>query len=137
MQVASRDESARTTSAKNSILQETASFCDQLGFLSPLLIPTKIQLRGPWKLQLNWDCEAPLTPYIQRGWNKIAVNIDACQSVSIPRLGGHTTSTSINKQLHAFCRTFAKSYGTAAYLREQGSDGWLPLRLSAKPRPFH
>lgn len=98
---------------KRTILSNTCRIFDPLGLISPCTVVLKILLQNLWRLKLDWD--EPVPNEIKKNWLKLANNINALLSVSVPR---HVMcSTPVTCELHCFVDASQEAYGACVYMR--------------------
>ncbi|XP_017891420.1 uncharacterized protein LOC108631770 [Ceratina calcarata] len=81
----SKSESDPTSIAptKRPVLSHIAKIFEPLGFLSPVIIRTKMLLHELWLLKINWD--DPLPSHVETRWNSLREDLTRLASLSIPR----------------------------------------------------
>ncbi|KAH7718166.1 Pao retrotransposon peptidase family protein [Aphelenchoides avenae] len=91
---------------------------DPLGLVSPAILPARLAVQATCKAKYGWD--DPVDTKLLEQWNK-AIECWASTEIRVPRLikpKGHQVA-----ELHVFCDASGHSYGAAAYLVVQASDG--------------
>ncbi|XP_048042569.1 uncharacterized protein LOC125266160 [Megalobrama amblycephala] len=112
---------------RRGILSVISSIYDPLGFLSPLLLPSKLLLQELCRRNIGWDNEMPQSLLCQwsewlQDLNKVAmVKVDRCIK---PKEFGKIELA----QLHHFSDASECGYGTVSYLRLEDEN--KEVRLS-------
>lgn len=107
---------------RRGILSVVSSIYDPLGFLSPLILPSKLLLQELCKRNIGWDDEMPQILACQ--WSKwlqdlkrvVMVKVDRC---IMPKDFGKIKMA----QLHHFSDASECGYGTVSYLRLEETKG--------------
>ncbi|XP_076545231.1 uncharacterized protein LOC143305447 [Osmia lignaria lignaria] len=83
---------------KRLVLSEVAQIFDPFGFLSPVIIRTKVLLQELWLHNLKWD--DPLPSQVTSRWNAIREDLTSLARLSIPRW--FNTYSNAIVELHGF-----------------------------------
>lgn len=111
---------------KRSVSSTIGRLFDPLGWLNPLVTKAKMFLNQLWQLKLDWD--TILSDKLQLEWKEIINQFHLINQIEIPRWI-HTNSQSKCNELHVFCDSSIKAYGTAIYLRTIDSEGNIHVNL--------
>jgi hypothetical protein len=111
---------------KRKVLSIVASVFDPLGLLSPIIISYKIFLQTLWQSKLQWDESLPTS--LLHDWNQLYKQLPQVSNVKITRKVLCANATDI--QLHGFCDSSEKAYGTCLYLWSIDTDGKAPCFIS-------
>lgn len=88
---------SRTNHSKRSMLSESSSIFDPLGWLAPTIVRAKILFQSTWLQSIDWG-EELLEP-TKSNWENLRQDLKRLQSIQIPRwLGSHKRI-----ELHGFC----------------------------------
>ena len=91
---------------KRTVLSVIARFFDPLGWISPIIIVTKILLQDIWRNKLGWDEQ--LTPPLNVRWLDFISGIPTISEIRIPRWLGVTSSSLLD--LHGFADASKGAY---------------------------
>jgi hypothetical protein len=97
---------------KRSILTQIARLFDPLGWLSPVIIVTKIDMQDLWKLKCN--CDEPLPRHTQEQWSSFTSNLSNLAHIYIPRCIKPRNTLDID--IAGFCYSSEAAYAAAVYL---------------------
>lgn len=118
---------------KRTILSDTASLFDPLGWLAPFVIRAKIVMQALWLAKVNWD-ETQLPAEILADWQAIWEEIPKLSAVSIPRCIGPGRANTVI-QLLGFSDASKTAYAAAVYLKVSYQTGEVKCNLiQAKTR---
>ncbi|XP_077282090.1 uncharacterized protein LOC143908342 [Temnothorax americanus] len=124
--------SQRDRVTKRTILSEIAQMYDPLGFISPVMIRSKIILQELWLLKSGWDDSVPSE--LHDRWISFRLQLTTLQKLSIPRWLGLGSSKRI-VELHGFSDASSMAMAAAVFVRvSQGNDEYLVRLVSAKTR---
>ena len=96
---------------KRVVLSESSKLYDPLGWLSPILIGTKILMQDLWIHGFDWD--SPLTEEFVASWKSIQSELDQLSSIRISRWLGGASNTEWS--LHGFSEASKRAYAAAIY----------------------
>jgi len=114
---------------KHSILRATAKLFDPLGFLSPLIIGTKILFQELCKDKLGWDDK--LEGSALKCWNQLKVDLSELSQIKVNRCYYDSQHTPTVQQIHGFSDASQRAYAAVVYLRTVYSDGGVSTCLVA------
>lgn len=106
-----QDQSKTTT--KRTILSEVAQTFDPLGFLSPILIKSKMLLQELWLHKLSWD--QPVPAKVLKKWLKLREELHHLDVIKVPRW--IHTSMAMTCELHGFCDASQLAMAAAIYVK--------------------
>ena len=115
---------------KRLLLSEISKIFDPMGWLSPVIITTKIIMQDLWKEKTDWD-EPPPT-HIQSRWYQFKQDLPALEKIRIPRCFQPMAADSL--QLHGFCDASEKAYAAVVYVRANLHTGVTVSLISAKTK---
>ncbi|XP_044585979.1 uncharacterized protein LOC123266017 [Cotesia glomerata] len=98
---------------KRKILSAIAQIFDPLGFLTPVVIMTKVFIQELWTVKLGWDDE--LCQDDSHMWIEYLDQLQELQQLSIPRWIQLTSTSSF--EIHGFCDASQKDIAAVAYVR--------------------
>ncbi|XP_046428619.1 uncharacterized protein LOC124183742 [Neodiprion fabricii] len=110
---------------KRTVLSETASLFDPLGFISPITVKAKAFLQELWLAKLHWDDKLPVQ--LQEKWLRFQASLSDLSLISLPRWL-HLSSTS-KVELHGFSDASMLAIAAAVYLRSTSADGTTTVTL--------
>ncbi|XP_077260903.1 uncharacterized protein LOC143896764 [Temnothorax americanus] len=115
--------SQRDRVTKRTILSEIAQMYDPLGFISPVMIRSKIILQELWLLKSGWDDSVPSE--LHDRWISFRLQLTTLQKLSIPRWLGLGSSKRI-VELHGFSDASSMAMAAAVFVWvSQGNDEYL------------
>ena len=114
---------------KRSILRATAKLFDPLGFLSPLIIGTKILFQELCKDKLGWDDK--LEGSALKRWNQLKVDLSELSQIKVNRCYYDNQHIPTAQQIHGFSDASQRAYAAVVYLRTVYSDGGVSTCLVA------
>lgn len=115
---------------KRRILSEIAQLFDQLGWLSPVIVLSKILMQNLWKEQTGWD--DPVSQSIATLWSQYKEDLHNINNITIPRCIVDTIPSSC--ELGGFCDASEKAYGAVVYLLSHSSHGGRVALVTSKTR---
>lgn len=98
---------------KRKILSCVAKLFDPAGWLSPIIIESKMLLQELWQDAVEWD--EPVKEHILIKWNNFSVNLKKIGEIQIPRWIEYHPGNKI--QLHGFCDASELAYCASVYIR--------------------
>lgn len=104
---------------KRTVLSETASLFDPLGFISPVTVKAKAFLQELWLAKLHWDDELSAT--LHEKWLRFRASLSDLSLISLPRWL-HLSSAS-KVELHGFSDASLLAMAAVVYLRSTSADG--------------
>lgn len=105
--------SAKAT--KRQVLSSVAKLFDPTGWLSPVIIRSKILIQQLWLEGSDWD--EPISPDSQSYWNLLLQDLLGVENIRIPRWINFRPSD--NVQIHGFCDASTQAYCATIYVRVQ------------------
>lgn len=113
---------------KRTLLADTSTLFDPLGWLAPTLITAKTMFQSLWLAGLHWD--DPLPEPLQSKWIMYRDNLKELENIRVNRwLGNRGSQKSID--LHGFCDASNLAYAAAIYCRVVQQDGSIRVGLVA------
>ena len=132
-------EAFERITTKRSILSISSKFFDPRGLLSPITIQLKLlfQLiysdKIPWDQEISWDQEMPDS--ISDKWLKLVGQLWTLNKLAIPRQNIKVIKDEIlSIELHGFCDSSLRAYGSLVYLRVLTFNGCFVSLLSGKSK---
>lgn len=117
---------------KRTVLSTIAKFYDPLGWITPVIVTSKIFMQRLWSLKLDWDESLPSD--CLEYWQEYYVKLSCLENISVPRWT-HYGSDTLQGSLHGFSDASTKAYAAAVYLRLVHVDGSVTVTLlTAKSR---
>lgn len=104
---------------KRAILSTIAQIYDPLGILSPIIITAKIIMQELWLCKLSWDESLP-DDILQKFIN-YSNNLAKLNTITIPRF--MLIDNHIHIELHGFCDSSEKAYGSCIYIKSTDAMG--------------
>jgi len=123
------------------VLSTVNSLYDPLGFVAPIIMQGKVQLRELSSDERDWD--APLPPEKHDMWVSWKDSLQALENLQIPRCYRPGTLSSMKvKELRIFSDASTIAIGAVAYLRTVDSEGQCHVgfvmgKSKLVPRPAH
>lgn len=118
------------TITKRSILSESASLYDPLGWLTPSTVVAKSLFKSLWEHGLDWDADIP--EFIRDRWLKYRSSLSEMVRLRLPRWihwsRGHRC------ELHCFCDASNTAYAAVVYSRVETAQGVFVSLLQAKSK---
>ena len=108
-------------------MRRTASVYDQLGFLSPYVIRSKLLIQKAWLEARDW--EGLLPTHHQREWTKWFRELKDLELVKIPRCLKDPSLKVEELRIHTFSDASENAYTTVVYARHVYEGGKLTARL--------
>lgn len=110
---------------KASVLSEIASIYDPIGWLGPVILKSKLFMKGLWMMNLKWNEELPAD--VQHEWNEFREHFHCLNQVRINR---HCViSNHVVVELHGFCDASIVAYGAVIYARSHDECGNVQTSL--------
>ena len=115
---------------KRELLSESSKVYDPLNFALPILLKSKILLRGICSIRptLTWD--SPLPEDVKKVWSKLATDISYVHKIPFPRFALSTEKT---YGLHVFCDSSSNCFGFIAYACDSNSSNFLFAKSKLAP----
>ncbi|CAB0018071.1 unnamed protein product, partial [Nesidiocoris tenuis] len=113
---------------KRDLLSCISQIYDPLGWLSPIVIKSRIVFRQVADQGFSWDSTLP--PDVQSQWNKIQSQLPNVRNLRIPRY----MSTSEESMLVGFCDASEQAYGCVIYVVSPQSHGNTVHLVSSKAK---
>lgn len=111
----------RENHTKRSVLSEASRIFDPYGWLSPVLIKSKMLMQELWRQNLDWDDK--LFDVILNKWLTLRREIENCTSITINRWFGCTFDVNEEIQIHGFSDASEKAYSAVVYFRVISKNG--------------
>lgn len=111
---------------KRTTLSTIARLFDPLGWINPVVTKAKLFLNKLWDRNLYWD--DPLSSDLQSEWSEIVEEFQFLHQIEIPRWL-NTNSRNKRNEIHIFCDSSQRAYGTVAYLRTIDSNNVISIAL--------
>ncbi|XP_075159013.1 uncharacterized protein LOC142232177 [Haematobia irritans] len=115
---------------KRSILSESASLYDPLGWLTPSTLIAKTLFKNLWENGLDWDTDIPDS--IRSQWIKYRSSLPKLSALRIPRWIHWSPGSIVD--LHCFCDASTTAYAAVVYSRVESVDGIFVTILQAKSK---
>ncbi|XP_039602818.1 uncharacterized protein LOC120524964 [Polypterus senegalus] len=111
---------------KRNIYKVLASQYDPLGFLTPFTARAKVLVQDLWKTESGWDDHITPDTLVQR-WLTWVEELDSIKHVILPRcyIPPCANTPGAKRDLHVFCDTSKRLYGSVAYLRTEDEKGGI------------
>ncbi|XP_065368797.1 uncharacterized protein LOC135961232 [Calliphora vicina] len=116
--------------SKRTILSETASLYDPLGWLTPSTVIAKSLFKELWEKGIDWDDKIPHA--IEQKWLQYKSTLARFTDLRIPRWIHYRTGSQV--ELHCFCDASTVAYAAAVYARVITSKGIFVNLLQAKSK---
>ncbi|XP_066916601.1 uncharacterized protein [Clytia hemisphaerica] len=100
---------------KRRILSQIGTIFDPLGFLTPVVLESKLIIQQLWKRKFDWDEPLPLD--LKKRWFDWKAKIKQLDGVTVPRWCGYQPEVHNAPELHVFVDGSDDAYGAVAYLR--------------------
>ena len=110
---------------KRAIVSTIARIFDPLGLLGPVTLALKIIVQECWKLKVRWNQTFPQTLHTK--WQSTANQLQLIKNLRIPRHVVLPDYTEI--QIHGFCDSSQLRYAACLYLRSEGVESQVLIRL--------
>ncbi|XP_026054781.1 uncharacterized protein LOC113040736 [Carassius auratus] len=108
--------------SRRGILSVTSSIYDPLGFLAPVILPSKILMQQLCREKLAWDDDIPKQS--AERWITWLSGLNQLTDFSVPRcIKPVDFGVSTSAQLHHFSDASEVEYGVVSYLRLLNADG--------------
>ena len=107
-----------TKITKRKILSEVAKLFDPLGWLSPIVIRTKVLLQDLWLAEINWDDQ--VSPELQDRWLSFTKELPEIENMSIPRWFGSNKHSRL--EIHGFSDASERAYTACIYMVAHNDD---------------
>ncbi|XP_076660155.1 uncharacterized protein LOC143363463 [Halictus rubicundus] len=101
--------------SKREYLRVVMSVFDPLGFLSRLMLMSKILMQEIWRSGIGWDDQIRVEE--QKGWLSWVKRLRDAREIRLPRCLSPNGTHYTKADLHVFCDASLKAYAAAAYLR--------------------
>ena len=113
---------------KRALVSDIAKTFDVLGWFSPSTIKAKIFLQQLWEQKVDWDEPVPIQ--IRDTWFQWRSELPMLSEVHVPRcyFSKHTSTNSMEIQIHGFSDASEAAYAVAVYLRI--SDDFVGVQTS-------
>lgn len=119
------DVNEQSKLTKRFILSKISQLFDPNGFVSPVIVSTKILMQAIWRAKIDWDDEVPTD--IANRWLRLWSCIRSVEQVRIPRW--LSMSDEVQMQLHGFADSSIEAYGCVIYLRTVDKYGNISCNL--------
>lgn len=120
-------EASNIATTKRTILSEISKLFDPIGWLSPLIIRSKMLMQQLWLLSLGWDDSLP--PSIINKWARIREDLQSVHIFSLPRTMSHSINATV--ELHGFSDASIQAYAAVVYSRILQIDNTYHVTLLA------
>ena len=109
---------------------------DPVGWISPVLIKTKVLLQHLWLEGTDWDeCVKPLS---FQSWKDFVERLPQVEEIQVPRWIHYSPNHKI--ELHEFCDVFEKAYCATLYIRSEDKANVVSTHIfisKTKVAPLH
>ncbi len=112
-------------SSKRGVLQAIASVFDPMGYLSCVLIKSKIFMQKLWLENLTWD--SPLSLDQIQKWKQLNSCFSTMREMSLPRFIFSDQNAKFD--ILCFCDASSEAYCATIYLRAESEDGKITTEL--------
>lgn len=112
---------------KRRILSEIAKLFDPLGWLSPVVIKSKLLMQRIWVAKIDWDDAVPED--IASVWRRYKGQLHELEDITVPRRIGFIPNCTV--QIHGFSDASEKAYAAVVYTRIVHENGCISVRLLA------
>lgn len=103
----------RSFHSKRTVLSDISKIFDPLGWISPVIINTKLLIQELWTLQVDWD--TILTEKIKDKWEQLRLSLEDLNLIRVPRWLGTFSESYV--ELHGFSDASLKAYAAVIYAR--------------------
>ncbi|XP_037050902.1 uncharacterized protein LOC119084808 isoform X2 [Bradysia coprophila] len=125
-------EKAKIPPTKRSMLSETASLFDPLGWLAPVIVRAKIMFQDLWKEGLDWKQELPKN--IASVWTEFRNELHQLENIQINRWN-HFGAGVKKIEIHGFSDASEKAYAAVIYSRVVNQNDEIHITmLTSKTR---
>lgn len=116
-------EVSSTEPTMRNVYRVLASQYDPLGYIIPYTTRAKVLVQALWRTDRGWD--EPITDDLLSVWQQWESELPLLQSITMPRCytPACADSNTSTVDLHIFCDSSEKAYGSVAYLRVEDADG--------------
>lgn len=97
-----------------------AQLFDPVGWISPVIVVSKILMQKSWLSKATWD--EPLPTQLQNKWLTYFLSLNDLSKISISRWNSHDPNSS-SSGLHGFADASDLAYGAVIYLRTVTKSG--------------
>ncbi|XP_026467582.1 uncharacterized protein LOC113371152 [Ctenocephalides felis] len=111
---------------KRKTLASIASIFDPLGFITPVVITSKLIMQQLWRENKDWD--EPVTENLLKSWQLFSKQLEILQQLTIPRQL-NLFKTIEKRSIHGFADASMKAYGACLYLCVTYQDGTCSSKL--------
>ena len=124
------NDERRTVQSKRDILSEVSKLYDPIGWVSPVIIKSKILMQELWKSNVTWD-EPVQHSFIQQ-WEDINSDLSNLPKLKISRCMIPQATKQID--LHGFCDASERAYAAVIYLVASYQDSKKISLVTSKTR---
>ena len=103
------------TVIRRKMLSITASICDPLGFVGPIVLAGKFLFQEATRLKLTWDEVVPSA--LETKWRQWLASLGELTQFEIPRCMKPTEFDDATFELHHFADASQQAYGACTYVR--------------------
>ncbi|XP_075150364.1 uncharacterized protein LOC142224476 [Haematobia irritans] len=110
---------------KRKILSIVAQLFDPAGWITPVVIRSKILMQQLWLEGTDWD--EPINPDSLTNWETLQLDLPHIEDIKIPRWIQFTPSSNI--EIHGFCDASKVAYCACVYVRCEVSPSQVTCNL--------
>ncbi|XP_075150812.1 uncharacterized protein LOC142224919 [Haematobia irritans] len=100
---------------KRNVLSIVAQLFDPAGWITPVVIRSKILMQQIWLEGIDWD--EPISPDTHSEWNNLLLDLPKIEDIVIPRWIRYTQNDKVD--IHGFCDASKSAYCACVYIRVQ------------------
>ncbi|XP_036143399.1 uncharacterized protein LOC118645797 [Monomorium pharaonis] len=113
---------------KRTILSTVAKLYDPLGWVTPVIVASKIFMQQLWRGRIGWDEQIPDDLF--HNWSRLYTRLSHLNNLHLSRWTGITAETS-QVELHDFADASTLAYAGAVYLKVTSATGQITISLLA------
>ncbi|XP_036146040.1 uncharacterized protein LOC118646695 [Monomorium pharaonis] len=105
-----------------------AKLYDPLGWVTPIIVSSKIFMQQLWRARIGWDEQIPDDLF--HNWSRLYTRLSHLNNLHLSRWTGITAETS-QVELHGFADASTLAYAAAVYLKVTSATGQITISLLA------
>ena len=111
---------------KRGLISDIARTFDVLGWISPVILQTKLLMQQLWVLKLGWDEEVP--DHVKLKYERWREELPLLQTIQLPRCY-QSEAKAVTVQLHGFCDASEAPFSAVVYIRATYASSLTTCRL--------